>query len=84
MPNSPSKSSQICSVGDKSWDRANLGRVVTVWRLSCHVRPSIVLLKNVSWESIHEWQHMKLQDDMDIPLGCHVVSRINTRGDHAL
>ncbi|GFX77204.1 transposable element Tcb2 transposase [Trichonephila clavipes] len=31
MPNSPS---QICSIGDKSGDRAGQGRVVTVWRPS--------------------------------------------------
>ncbi|GFW04693.1 hypothetical protein TNCV_3897451 [Trichonephila clavipes] len=33
---------------------------------------SIVLLKNGSWEPLHEWQHMWLQNVMDIPLGCHV------------
>ncbi|GFV36708.1 hypothetical protein TNCV_1033841 [Trichonephila clavipes] len=37
----------------------------------CRVRPSIVLLKNGSWEPLHEWQHMCLQDVMDITLGCH-------------
>ncbi|GFX72963.1 hypothetical protein TNCV_2814031 [Trichonephila clavipes] len=37
----------------------------------CRVRPSIVLLKNGSWEPLHEWQHMWLQDVMHMPLGCH-------------
>ncbi|GFT23133.1 hypothetical protein TNCV_1858651 [Trichonephila clavipes] len=32
---------------------------------------TIVLLKNGSWEPLHEWQHMWLQDVMDIMLGCH-------------
>ncbi|GFX23767.1 hypothetical protein TNCV_3597091 [Trichonephila clavipes] len=43
----------------------------TVLRHHCRVRPSIDLLKNGSWEPLHEWQHMWLQDVMDIPLGCH-------------
>ncbi|GFU51120.1 hypothetical protein TNCV_2549271 [Trichonephila clavipes] len=33
--------------------------------------PSIVLFKNGSWEPFHEWQHMWLEDVIDIPLGCH-------------
>ncbi|GFV94900.1 uncharacterized protein TNCV_1028981 [Trichonephila clavipes] len=45
------------------------------------MRPSIVLLEKGSWEPLHQWQHMWLQDVMDIPLGCHVcvVPRINSR-----
>ncbi|GFX24052.1 hypothetical protein TNCV_2435461 [Trichonephila clavipes] len=38
------------------------------------MRPSIVLLKKGSSELLHEWQHMWLQDVMDIPLGCHGAS----------
>ncbi|GFT19787.1 hypothetical protein TNCV_4992511 [Trichonephila clavipes] len=37
----------------------------------CRMRPSLVLLKNGSWEPLQEWKHMWLQDVMDIPLGCH-------------
>ncbi|GFY48646.1 uncharacterized protein TNIN_192381 [Trichonephila inaurata madagascariensis] len=33
------------------------------------MRSSIVLLKNDSWKPLHAWQHMWLQDVMDIPLG---------------
>ncbi|GFV39023.1 hypothetical protein TNCV_965891 [Trichonephila clavipes] len=40
----------------------------------CCVRPSIVLLKNGSWELLHEWQNMWLQDIMDLLLGCHGVT----------
>ncbi|GFW79096.1 hypothetical protein TNCV_3631271 [Trichonephila clavipes] len=36
----------------------------------CRVRPSIVLLKTGSWEPMHKWKHMWLQDVIDIPLGC--------------
>ncbi|GFV61789.1 hypothetical protein TNCV_2517211 [Trichonephila clavipes] len=46
----------------------------------CCVRPSFVLLKNGSWESLHEWHHMRLQDVMDITLGCHGATN-NTMGD---
>ncbi|GFV34315.1 hypothetical protein TNCV_4023301 [Trichonephila clavipes] len=34
-------------------------------------RPSIAMLKNGSWESLHEWQHMWLQDVVNILLDCH-------------
>ncbi|GFT50980.1 hypothetical protein TNCV_1174091 [Trichonephila clavipes] len=52
--------------------------------LSCEAEHGIV--KNGSWEPLYEWQHMWLQDVMDIPLECHVcvVPRINTRGDSVL
>ncbi|GFT70563.1 hypothetical protein TNCV_1133221 [Trichonephila clavipes] len=43
----------------------------TVLLHPCRMKLSIVLLKNGSWEPLHEWQHMWLQDVMDIPLGCH-------------
>ncbi|GFX11725.1 hypothetical protein TNCV_4340711 [Trichonephila clavipes] len=51
--------------------RKDINRVETVLCHPCHVRPSIVLLKNGSWEPLHEWQHMCLQNVTDIPLGCH-------------
>ncbi|GFX30395.1 uncharacterized protein TNCV_3460461 [Trichonephila clavipes] len=44
----------------------------TVLRHPFRMKSSIVLLKNGSWEPLHEWQHMCLQGVMDIPLGCHV------------
>ncbi|GFT04529.1 hypothetical protein TNCV_1930341 [Trichonephila clavipes] len=70
------KWSKICSIGDKSEDRAGQERIVTVRIQSCdghpcHVRSSIVFLKNVSLEPLHEWQLMWLQDIMDILLGWH-------------
>ncbi|GFU83316.1 hypothetical protein TNCV_3739271 [Trichonephila clavipes] len=46
---------------------------IVLWHL-CRVKLSIVLLENGSWDPLHEWQHMWLQDVMDIPLGCHGVT----------
>ncbi|GFW77711.1 hypothetical protein TNCV_134021 [Trichonephila clavipes] len=70
-PNSRPKGSQICLIGDKSGDWAGQGNsIVTL----CRVRLSIVLMKNGFWEPLQEWQHMWLQDVMDIPLGCHVAN----------
>ncbi|GFW62068.1 hypothetical protein TNCV_1684991 [Trichonephila clavipes] len=55
----------------------------TVRRLPCCLRPCIVLLINDSWEQLHEWQHLGLQDVMDVPLGYHGSSDV-TRGGHVL
>ncbi|GFX14613.1 hypothetical protein TNCV_4016111 [Trichonephila clavipes] len=43
----------------------------TVLRHPFRVRLSIVFLKNGSWESLHEWQHIWPQEVMDITLGSH-------------
>ncbi|GFW01553.1 hypothetical protein TNCV_5137361 [Trichonephila clavipes] len=58
-------------------------RVKTVVLHPCRVRPIIALLKKDSWEPLHEWQHMWLQDVMDIPLGCHGATD-HTRDDRLL
>ncbi|GFU84276.1 uncharacterized protein LOC103524116, partial [Trichonephila clavipes] len=65
------KLSRICSIGDKSGDRVDQGRVVTVRRHPFSVRPNIVLVNNGFWELLHEWKHIWLQDVVDIPLVGH-------------
>ncbi|GFT49078.1 e3 ubiquitin-protein ligase RNF13 [Trichonephila clavipes] len=46
----------------------------TVLRHPCHVRPSIFLLKNGSWEPLQEGQHMWLQDIMDMARVPHSIT----------
>ncbi|GFT53995.1 hypothetical protein TNCV_153561 [Trichonephila clavipes] len=82
MPNSPSQITPDMLEWRQFWGsgrpRKGSNSAETVLRHPCPVRPSIILLKNGSWEPLHEWQHMWLQDAM-----C-VVPRINTRGDRVL
>ncbi|GFU79318.1 hypothetical protein TNCV_2138411 [Trichonephila clavipes] len=53
------------------WPRKGSNSAKTVLGHPCRVSPSIVLLKSGSWELLHEWQHMWLQDVMDIQPGYH-------------
>ncbi|GFX08356.1 hypothetical protein TNCV_3268451 [Trichonephila clavipes] len=75
MPSSPSHMIPDVLVWRQIWgsDRQRKGSnsAETVLRHPYCVRPSIVWLKNGSWEPLHEWQHMWLLDVMDIPLGFH-------------
>ncbi|GFW91473.1 hypothetical protein TNCV_3376371 [Trichonephila clavipes] len=75
MLNSPSQTIPDMFDWNQIWGlgrpRKSSKSAETVLLHPCHVRPSIVLLKKVSWEPLHEWQHMWLQYVMDIPLGCH-------------
>ncbi|GFW62828.1 hypothetical protein TNCV_4451771 [Trichonephila clavipes] len=75
MPNSPSQMIQDMLDWRQIWGsgrpRKGSNSVETVLGHLSRVRPSMVLLKNDSWEPLHEWQHMWLQDVMDIPLGYH-------------
>ncbi|GFV34406.1 hypothetical protein TNCV_1776951 [Trichonephila clavipes] len=72
MPNSPFQMIPDMLNWRQIWGpgrpRKGSNSVETVLSHTCRVKPSIVLLKNGSWESLHEWQHMWLQDVMDIPL----------------
>ncbi|GFU69039.1 hypothetical protein TNCV_3785601 [Trichonephila clavipes] len=77
MPNSPSQMipdilnwRKVCG---SIRSRKGNNKAKTVLGHLCRMRPSIVVLKNGSWEPLHEWQHMGLQDAMDIPLGCYGV-----------
>ncbi|GFV08901.1 hypothetical protein TNCV_3821441 [Trichonephila clavipes] len=68
MPNS---SSQIIS-DMLDWRQIwGSGRTRKGSNNSYRARPSIVLLKNGSWEPLHEWQHVWLKDVLGIPLGFH-------------
>ncbi|GFW44919.1 hypothetical protein TNCV_4512331 [Trichonephila clavipes] len=51
--------------------RKGSNRANTVLLHLCRVRPCKDLLKNGSWEPLHECQRMWLQDVMDILMGCH-------------
>ncbi|GFU69731.1 hypothetical protein TNCV_1221191 [Trichonephila clavipes] len=74
MPNSLSQMIQDMHDWRQIWGssrpRKGSNSAETILWHPCRVRPSIVLLKNGSWEPLHELQHMWLQDVMDIPLGC--------------
>ncbi|GFU47435.1 sodium-dependent dopamine transporter [Trichonephila clavipes] len=48
--------------------RKGSNSVKIILRHPCRVRPSIVVLKNGSRAPLHEWQHMWLQDVMDMNL----------------
>ncbi|GFV25290.1 hypothetical protein TNCV_4642511 [Trichonephila clavipes] len=75
MPNSPFQTIPDMLDWRQTWESgmprkgSNSAEIVLLY--PCRVRPSIVLLKNGSWELLHEWQHMWLNDVMDITLGCH-------------
>ncbi|GFY31846.1 hypothetical protein TNCV_4201541 [Trichonephila clavipes] len=75
IPNSPSQMIPDMLDWRQIWGsgrpRNGSNSAVTFLCHTCRIRPSTVLLKNGSWEPLHEWQHIWLQDVMDIPLGCH-------------